>query len=228
MPQAATLSAGTASARPKESHGAVPGRCKWGRCPRLCQAWCGRDARAPRKPSSHDIVTPRAQNCRSILVPLVVEAGPSVFWSICVYSCPFVVRLHQRSAVFPRMIRPDGRGAGLPEIKPVSLSNDPPCRGGRGPGLSETIPGVRWRETGSKSSMSRFFIYMDGQDRQDYLARGFTVLSSTIAYASTRIPKTRSQVQETPQTHTRSLSESTSPAAAFYPVYPCSLYSKPI
>ena len=47
-----------------------------------------------REPSSYDIVTPRAQNCRSILVPLVVEGDPSVFWSICVYSCPFVVRLH--------------------------------------------------------------------------------------------------------------------------------------
>ena len=78
----------------------------------LCQAWCGRDARAPRKPSSHDIVTPRAQDCRSILVPLVVEGGPSVFWSICVYSCPLVVRLHERSAVFPRMIRTAGRGPG--------------------------------------------------------------------------------------------------------------------
>ena len=39
-------------------------------------------------------VTPRAQNCRSILAPLIVEAGPRVFWSICVYSCPFVVHLH--------------------------------------------------------------------------------------------------------------------------------------
>ena len=47
-----------------------------------------------REASSHDIVTPRAPNCRSILVPLVVEAGPSVFRSICVPSCPFVVHLH--------------------------------------------------------------------------------------------------------------------------------------
>ena len=62
---------------------AVPGLVRAGR-PRSQEA----------KPSSHDIVTPRAQNCRSILVPLVVEAGPSVFWSICVYSCPFVVHLH--------------------------------------------------------------------------------------------------------------------------------------
>ena len=111
MLQAATLWAG-ASARPKENHGAVPGRSKWGRWPRLCQAWCGRDARAPGKPSSHDIVTPRAPNCRSILVLLVVEGGPSVFWSIRVYSCPLVVRLHERSAVFPRMIRTAGRAPG--------------------------------------------------------------------------------------------------------------------
>ena len=39
-------------------------------------------------------VTPRAQDCRSIWAPLVVEEGLSVFWSIRVYSCPFVVRLH--------------------------------------------------------------------------------------------------------------------------------------
>ena len=65
-----------------------------GRWPWLCQAWCGRDARAPSMPSSHDIVRPRAQNCRSIWVPLVVEAGPSVFWSIRVHSCPLVVRLY--------------------------------------------------------------------------------------------------------------------------------------
>ena len=123
--QAATLSAETASAGPKESHGAVAGRSKWRRWPRLCQAWCGRDARAPgkpsscgrdarapREPSSHDIVTPRAQICRSILVPLVVEGGPSVFVSLPVPSCPFVVHLHERSAVIPRMIRTAGRGHG--------------------------------------------------------------------------------------------------------------------
>ena len=124
--QAATLSAGTPSAKPKESHGAVAGRSKWRRWPRLCQALCGRDARAPgkpsscgrdarapREPSSHDIVTPRAPNCRSILVPLVVEGGPSVFVSLPVPSCPFVVHLHERSAVFPRMILTAGRGPGL-------------------------------------------------------------------------------------------------------------------
>ena len=46
------------------------------------------------EPSSYDIVTPRSRNCRRVLVPLVVEGDPSVFWSIRVYSCPFVVRLH--------------------------------------------------------------------------------------------------------------------------------------
>ena len=54
-------------------------------------------------------------------------------------------------------------------------------------------PVVGWRETGSKSSVSRLFINIDAQDAQDYLARGYTFLSSTIAYASTGIPKTRSQ-----------------------------------
>ena len=88
---------------------------------------CGRDARAPRKPSSHDIVTPRAQDCRSILAPLVVEEGPSVFWSIRVYSCPFVVHLHERSTVFPRMIRtaPPGRhppGARASRPHPLPLA----------------------------------------------------------------------------------------------------------
>ena len=68
MLQAATLSAGTASARPKESHGAVPGRSKWGRWSRLCQAWCGRDARAPRKPSScgRDARAPRKPSSHDI------------------------------------------------------------------------------------------------------------------------------------------------------------------
>ena len=101
--------------------------------PGWCQAWCGRDARAPGKLSSHDIVTPRAQNCRSILAPLIVEAGPSVFWSICVYSCPFVVRLHQRSAVFPRMIRTAGWAPG-------SRANGSFPKGARQ--LSEKSPGA--------------------------------------------------------------------------------------
>ena len=45
----------------------------WGRWPRLCQALCGRDARAPRRLSSHEIVTPRAYNFRGILVPLTAD-----------------------------------------------------------------------------------------------------------------------------------------------------------
>ena len=47
MPQAATLWASTPSARPKESHGAVPRCSKWETWPRPRQALCGRDARAP-------------------------------------------------------------------------------------------------------------------------------------------------------------------------------------
>ena len=66
--------------------------------PRLCQALCGRDARAPRKPLSPEIVTPRGQKRRSILVPLVVEGGSSVFVSIRVHLW-FI--FNQRSAVSP-------------------------------------------------------------------------------------------------------------------------------
>ena len=55
------------------------------------------------------IVTPRAPRLQKHLRRRL-EGGPSVFWSIRVYSCPLVVRLHQRSAVFPRMIRTAPRG----------------------------------------------------------------------------------------------------------------------
>ena len=77
--QPATLPAGTAWARPKQSPGAVAGRSGSRRWARLCQDLCGRDARAPGGASSHDIVTPRAQIRRSIRAPLVIEGGPSVF-----------------------------------------------------------------------------------------------------------------------------------------------------
>ena len=120
----------------------------WGRQPRLCQALCGRDARAPRKPSSHETVRPRARNCRSILAPLGVEGGPSVFWSIRVHWWFVFIK---RLAIFSRMVRTRGRAitAHLSETKPVSLSNDPHRRGGRGPYLSETTPCAWWLETGS-------------------------------------------------------------------------------
>ena len=36
----------------------------------------------------------RNRYCKGILVPLAIEGGPSVFWSIRVYWCPFVVHLH--------------------------------------------------------------------------------------------------------------------------------------
>ena len=81
-------------------------------------------------------------------------------------------------------------------------------------------PVVGWRETGSKSSVSRLFINIDAQDEQDYLARGYTFLSSTIAYASTGIPKTRSHAHGSLRTRTRSSSQSASCAAASRPVYP--------
>ena len=54
--------------------------------PGLCQALCGRDARAPRKSSSHELVIPPGQMRRSTMAPLVVERGPSVFVCIRVHS----------------------------------------------------------------------------------------------------------------------------------------------
>ena len=79
MLQPATLPAGTAWALPKQSQGAVANRPIQRRWPRLCQGLCGRDARAPRRPSPHKIVMPTGQKPRNILAPLVVEGSPSVF-----------------------------------------------------------------------------------------------------------------------------------------------------
>ena len=57
--RAATTLAKTATAKPKENQGAVAGRSKCRSWPRLRQALCGRDARAPRKPSSPVLCNPR-------------------------------------------------------------------------------------------------------------------------------------------------------------------------
>ena len=56
--RAATTLAKTATAKPKENQGAVAGRSKCRSWPRLRQALCGRDARAPRKPSSPILCNP--------------------------------------------------------------------------------------------------------------------------------------------------------------------------
>ena len=103
----ATLPVGTASARRKESHGAVPGGSKWGRGPRLRPAWCGRDARAPRRLSSDDAATPRALKCRSLLALLVDEGGPSVFRSVRVPS--WLMSSSFDSFVDSRSVRPPKR-----------------------------------------------------------------------------------------------------------------------
>ena len=71
--------------------GAVAVRSKWRRWPSPAGLWCGRDARAPGWASSHDRITPRGQNCRSVPGPLAI-VRKSI--RICVYSCPFVVRLY--------------------------------------------------------------------------------------------------------------------------------------
>ena len=78
MRHPATLPAGTAWARPKQSPGAVAGRPGWRRETRLYQDLCGRDARAPGWASSHDAV-----------------ASEEVHG----YLCLFLVPLQQPSAV---------------------------------------------------------------------------------------------------------------------------------
>ena len=86
MRHPATLPTGTAWARPKQSHGAVAVRSGSRRWVRLYQDLCGRDARAPGGPFSHDVVTPTSQYCKSIREPLVIEGTPSVFVPIRVHS----------------------------------------------------------------------------------------------------------------------------------------------
>ena len=56
MRHPATLSAGEAWARPKQTPGAVAGRAGRRRWPRLCQDLCGRDARAPGWASYPDVL----------------------------------------------------------------------------------------------------------------------------------------------------------------------------
>ena len=86
MRQSATLLAGTAWVLPKQSPGVVVAQYGSKRCARLCQELCGRDARAPGWASSHDVVTQRAQNCRRVLAPRVVEARQLIYVSIRVHS----------------------------------------------------------------------------------------------------------------------------------------------
>ena len=83
MRHPATLPAGTAWARPKQSPGAVAGRAGWRRWPRLCQDLCGRDARAP---GWHHPIT-SSQQSRSIglcvFVPFVAIPGKRPATEFC-------------------------------------------------------------------------------------------------------------------------------------------------
>ena len=103
--------------------GPVAVRSKWRRGPDGAGLWCGRDARAPGWAFSHDRVTPRGQNCRSISGPAVVEGGPSVFVSIRVHSW-FV--FSDDPLFHSRMIHPvvGGRGRGLPETTRLRAACD--------------------------------------------------------------------------------------------------------
>ena len=124
MRHPATLSAGTAWARPKQSPGAVAGRPGSRRWARFCQCCaggtpalpgvCGRDARAPGWASSHDVVISRSRYRRCIRARLVIEAGPSLFVFIRVHWW-FVFKNDRQ--FLPRMIRTAGRGPGLPGIR---------------------------------------------------------------------------------------------------------------
>ena len=92
MRHPATLPAGTPWAGPKQRPGAVAGRARWRRWPRLFRDLCGRDAHAPGGASSHDVV-----------------AAKEVHRSLCLFLDP----LQQPSAVFPRTIHPAWRGVEL-------------------------------------------------------------------------------------------------------------------
>ena len=79
-----------------------------GRWPRLCQAWCGRDARAPgkaiivragrpRSPGSHHPMTSSHQGhqiAEAFWRRLWLKQVRLSFVSLRVHSCPFVVRLY--------------------------------------------------------------------------------------------------------------------------------------
>ncbi len=67
MGQPATLPAGTAWARPKQSPGAFAGPSRSRRWPRLCQNLCGRDARAPGWASSRDVIAAKEVHRSSCL-----------------------------------------------------------------------------------------------------------------------------------------------------------------
>ena len=116
MRHPATLPAGTAWAGPKQSPGAVAGRPGWRRWPRLCQDFCGRDARAPGWASFHDVATTSEQRCRSIRAPLVIGAGPSPFVFIRVHWW-FVFKIDRQ--FLPRMIRTAGPGRDQPGSAPA-------------------------------------------------------------------------------------------------------------
>ena len=89
----------------------------------LAEKRCGRDARAPGWASSHDRVTPRGQNCRSVPEPLVVEGSPSLFVfirgsSFSTATCPAHTCLlsSRRRRFKSRVPRPHG----LPNVMPDS------------------------------------------------------------------------------------------------------------
>ena len=123
MRRAATLPAGTAWARPKQSPGAVAGRPGWRRWPRLCQELCGRDARGPGR--LHPMTS--SQQWRSI--------GLRVYlWFV----------LNNNRQFLPPMTCPAGQGRRLPAT-PCCTLYDPSRRRGQDGGYPLKFTcGARW------------------------------------------------------------------------------------
>ena len=104
MRRPATLLAGTAWARPKQSPGAVAGRPGWSRWPRLCLNLCGRDARAPG--GLHPMTSPQQRRSIGLRVYL---------WFV----------LNNNRQFLPPMICPARQGRRLPETNLASRDAKP-------------------------------------------------------------------------------------------------------
>ena len=115
---------GTPSARPKENHGAVPGRSQVGETaeavPGIVRAGRPRSREAiivrAGRPRSREAVIKIAGRPRSqgdtFWALRVVQAGPTVFRSIRVYSCPFVSIRGSSSLTISRFSSNEPHGAG--------------------------------------------------------------------------------------------------------------------
>ena len=101
-----------------------PGEGEGRDCERL---WDGRDARAPRRSSSHDVVTPWAQNCRSTWPPpgsCSLQKG-----ALVIEWCPLPATLKGAVMRKPLGIRLLCLGALLAAVPACSLNGEPAAGG---------------------------------------------------------------------------------------------------